>query len=190
MLTGADWNIIRRLSDETFGDYYAINDKRIVNDGITYAEVVDKTDAGKTGVVGYFPDEAFDEDSIYAMLLEFDNDTDVFYMFFGTNTDMYGRYWLVDAGDEPTGDGDHFRAAVDTWQAVDTTKSGGSGVTSKSGDTPQSDSNSDSMTNAVEFSTRKDLEKVEYDKADEGLEPLFSEATIRFAFEKLARANQ
>ena len=190
MLTGADWNIIRRLSDETFGDHYAINDDRIVDNGITFAEVVDKTDAGKTGVVGYFPDEPFDEDSTYAMLLEFDNDTDVFYMFYGTNTDMYGRYWLVDAGDEPTGDGYHFRAAVDTWQAVDSTKSGSSGITSKSGDTPQSISISDSMSNAAEFSARKDLEKVEYDKADEELEPLFSEASIRIAFEKLARANQ
>jgi hypothetical protein len=187
MLTGADWNIIRHMSDETFGDNYAINDMRVVEDGMTFAEVVDNMDASRTGVVGYVPSGGGD---FFAMLLEFDSDTDVFYMFFGTNTDMYGRYWLVDADDAPTGDGSDFRAAVDSWQAVDTTKSGGTGVTSKSGDAPQSVSNSDSKTNAAEFSARKDLEKVGYDNADEELEPLFSQAAIRSAFEKLARVNQ
>jgi hypothetical protein len=187
MLTGTDWNIVRRVSGATFGDYYAITDTRMVENGITFAEVVDNADANNTGVTGYFP---MDEDDLYAMLVEYDSNTDVFYLFLGTNTDMYGRYWLVDEGDEPTGEGSHFRAAVDTWQAVDTTKSGTGGITAKPGDTLQSISNSDFTTNAVMPSARKDLEELEYDNVDAELEPMFSEASIKFAFGKLAQASQ
>jgi hypothetical protein len=190
MLTGADWNIVRRVSGVTFGDHYALIDMRIVEDGITYAGVVDNTDDNKTGVVGYLPAEETDEGDFYAMLVEFDSDTDAFYMFFATNTDMYGRYWLLDTDEEPTGDGSHFRGAVDTLQTIDTTNSESGGVTAKPGDTPQSVSKSDSRKNAVKFSASRDLEKLEYDNADEELEPMFSEASVKFAFEKLARANR
>lgn len=193
MLTGADWNIIRRVSGVTFGDHYAITDKRTIEDGTTFAEVVDNTDASKTGVVSYVPPEETDEGvegDFYAMLVEFDIDTVVFYTFIGTNADMYGRYWLLDEGEEPTGNGSHFRAAIDSWQVVDTTDPGGGGVAAKSGGTPQSISGSESRSNAVLFSASRDLEELEYDNADEGLEPLFSEAMIRRAFQKLRQANQ
>lgn len=187
MLTGGDWNIVRRISGVTFGDYYAITDTRVVEDGITFAGVIDNSDPENTGTVGYME---LDVGSAYVMLVEFDSDTFVFYGIYASNTDMYGRYWLLDPDEEPTGDGFHFRAAVDTLQAVESSGAGGGGVTSKSGDTPRPDSRSESGTNAAMLTARKDLEKLEYDNAKENLDPLFSEAAIKSAFEKVVRANQ
>lgn len=164
MLTGGDWNIIRRVSDfDFFSDRYAINDTRLVEDGTTFAEVVDYWDPDRPGVVGYFPDG---EDGFYAMMVEFDDVTNVFYVFIGNDTDLYGRYWMLETDEEPTGGGYHFRAAADTLQVVDTRNS------------------------AKEATSRSAIEKIEYENSSETLDPMFSKSTIQTAYEKLRRANQ
>lgn len=187
MLTGADWNIVRRVSGMTFGDHYAITDTRAVEDGTTFAMVVDNFDTDLIGAVGYME---LDEGNFFTMLVEFDSDTFAFYVFMGSNTDMYGRYWLLDLDEEPTGDGSYFRGAVDSLQAVDDPGPGGGGFAESLGAAPRSVSSSDSAMNSVGISESRDLERMEYDSADEALEPMFSEATIRVAFEIMRRENQ
>jgi len=119
MLTGGSWNIVTRIFS-SFADHYNISDERHVDDGVTYAVVTDLADDDNVGLVGYFPPEDGD---FYAMLVEFDEDTNSFYLFFASNTDMYGRYWLLDDGEDPSGDGYYFRGAVSSLQ----TPAGGGG---------------------------------------------------------------
>ena len=190
MLTGANWNIIRRVSGVTFGDLYALNDTRFVSDGITYSRIVDVADVNKTGVVGYLPADGTEEGDVYVMIVAFDLVTDVYYAFRATNANMYGRYWLLDPGEEPSGSGSYFRGSVDTFQAVDTNSSGGEGITAKPGEAAWSFSSEDSTVNAAMISARKELEELEYNKVEEKLEPRFSPALIKSAFEKLVRARQ
>ena len=112
-VTGGDWTIATRILGITFGDHYAISDERLVDDGISYARVLDLGDTDKQGLVGYFPPG---EGDFYAMLVQFDEDTDIFYVFFANNGNMYGRFWLLDEGETPTGDGNFFRGVADTLQ--------------------------------------------------------------------------
>jgi len=190
MLTGADWNIIQREGVVTWGDHYAINDKRIVEDGVTYAEVVDKRSPDLKGLVGYME---VAEGDFYFMEMEIDYyapDAVILYAFVGTNTDLYGRYWLLAPGEEPTGNGQHARAAVDTFQAVNSTASASAALDSKPGDAAQLNSLPGSETNAAMHSALRELRTLEYDNATEELGPMFSEAMIKSAHEKLLRAKQ
>jgi hypothetical protein len=163
MLTGGDWNITRRVADSTFGDQYAIDDTRMVEEGITYAGVVDNWNPDLEGLVGYFPDPGGD---FYGMLVEFDDDSNVFYIFIGNDTDLYGRYWLLEADEEPTGGGNHFRAAADSMQVPDT-RSSANGAKSHSA-----------------------VEKTEYKNAGGNLEPMFTKSRIQSAYQNLRRINQ
>ena len=167
------------MSGITFGDHYEITDIRFVHQGVNYARVFDKSDDEKLGSVGYFSAEGPDESAFFSMLVAFDVDTQVFYVFSGSNTDMYGRYWLLGEGDEPGGRGAYFRGAVDTFQAVDSSSQDG-GVNA----IPES------RTNTVEISASGELEKLEYDNAGPQLEPMFSGAAVRSALEQLRQANR
>ena len=179
MLTGADWNISRRVENETWGDWYAINDKRIVEGGVTFATVVDKLFPDMTGIVGYME---LEEGDFYIMEVEYSSDTVVLYAFVGSNTDLYGRYWFLAKSEEPTGNGLYARAAVDTFQAVNRTTS--------AGDNPQLNSMPGSKTKVTMRSALRDLEVLEYENASEEPGPMFSEEMIKSAFEKLVRAKQ
>ena len=176
MLTGGDWNIVRRILGITFGDSYDITDTRVVVDGITAAGIVDNADTDKIGVVAYFPPSQGDS---YAMILEFSGDTEVFYIFFATNADMYGRYWLLDEGESPTGDGSYFHGNADTPQLT----GGGGGTGSMPSDTPQSLSNS--KPNSKSLSGIRELELLEYKNSDEELGPMFSESLVQNMYEKM-----
>lgn len=124
VLTGANWNVVRHESGGSSSDYYEITDNRITLDGITYAEVIDLNDLSMAGAVGFFE---LIEGDFYAMLVEFDDTRDAFYVFLATDSDMYGQFWLVTSGAEPEGDGEHFRATSDSlfFDAAD----GGGGTT-------------------------------------------------------------
>jgi len=113
MITGGDWNVIRRSEGLTYGDLYNISDERFDQDGITFAIVSDLGYPEFSGVVGYFPDE---DGNFFSMLVEFDQTTDVFYAFFANATDMYGRYWFLEGDELPSGDGEEFRGAVNSLQ--------------------------------------------------------------------------
>lgn len=114
-ITGGDWSIVRRVLGLSFADHYAITDIRVQDEGITYAGVVDLSDEEMLGVVGYFPPEQGD---IYGMLVQFDEDSNLFYLFYANNGNMFGRYWLLDTGQSPTGDGSFFRGVSDTLQSA------------------------------------------------------------------------
>lgn len=113
MVSGADWDIVTRIIS-SFADSFAITDDRVVEDGITYAIVIDNADED-VGVVGYFPPG---EGDVYAMGIQFDEDTMEFFIFYASDTEMFGRGWLLDDGEEPAGDGYYFHGAADTMQAV------------------------------------------------------------------------
>jgi hypothetical protein len=163
MLTGGDWNITRRVDGSTFGDQYSIDDTRMVEDGITYAGVVDNWDPDLEGLVGYFADPGGD---FYGMLVEFDSVSSVFYIFIGNDTDLYGRYWFLEDDEEPTGGGDHFRAAADSMQVADTR---------------------DSASGAKLHSA---VEKAAYENSGGKLEPMFTESRTQSAYQNLRRVKK
>lgn len=113
MLTAGDWNITTEAIIR-FAQYYGISDDRYVDDGITYAEVVDHYNSDLFGLVGYFPP---DRGEMFALLMEFDEDTFMFAIFLASDTELFGRYWLLEQDDEPTGNGFYFKGAADTMQA-------------------------------------------------------------------------
>lgn len=113
MLTAANWNIVRRVFGESSGASYAISDERIVEDGITYAAVYDNSAPENVGVVGYFPPDSGD---LFAMAVQIDADTYDVYVFYASDTEMFGRHWQLDETDEPTGNGNYFHGAADTLQ--------------------------------------------------------------------------
>lgn len=118
MFTAADWNIVRRILGVTFGDHYGIFDDRVVEDGTTYALVADNTDLDKIGVIAYYSDN---NGYTYAMLLPFTDGSNVFYVFLANDIEMYGRYWLLEEGENPSGNGNYFRGSADTMQASNQT---------------------------------------------------------------------
>ena len=111
MFTGADWDIVTRIFS-SFADSFAIFDDRFVEEGITWAVVIDNADED-VGVVGYFPPG---EGDVYAMAVQFDEDTFEFFMFYASDTEMFGRGWLLDVDEEPTGNGYYFHGVADTMQ--------------------------------------------------------------------------
>jgi hypothetical protein len=74
----------------------------LVQDGKTYVIIENIVSPEKVGVLGFFgPGEG----NMYAMLMTFSDDSTVFYTFLASNTDLYGRYWLLDEDESPSGSG-------------------------------------------------------------------------------------
>ncbi len=180
MFTGGDWNIVRRLLGITFGDHYGITDVRIKSDGKTFAGIIDNSEPDKIGVIGYFPP---DEGDLYSMLVQFDDDTNAFYVFFASDTDMYGRYWLLDEGETVSGNGSYFHGNADTIQSTDSGGGGGGGLDSMPDGTPQSVSNS--MPNMAVITEIKELQKILHENSGEELTPMFSEPAVQNVYEKM-----
>lgn len=179
MLTGGDWNIIRRVLGMSFGDHYSIIDIRIDQDGITYAGVVDNLDTEKVGVVAYFPPE---DGNAYGMLVPFTDTSNVFYVFYANNTDMYGRYWLLDDGESPTGNGSYFRGSVDTMHEPYPGGGGGGGNLAA-----QTEALLDSR-GEINETPKEGLRAFEvstYSGNKESLSQQFTEQSVHMAFEKL-----
>ena len=78
-------------------------DDRIIEDGTTFALVVTNADPEEIGVIGYYPEEL---SGVYAMLVVYDEETYIFYMSYASDTEMYGRYWLLAEDDLPVGNGE------------------------------------------------------------------------------------
>jgi len=179
MLTGGDWNIMRRISSMSFGDHYSISDTRFVQDGMTFATVSDLSNAEKIGVAGYFPPG---EGDAYGMMVNFTDTTNVFYVFYANNTDMYGRYWLLDEGENPSGDGYYFRGSADTMQE------NYNGSNGDGNPTAQVEAVSDSGSK-IDVATQENMRTVEistYSKNKESLNQQFNEHSVQMVFEKLA----
>ncbi|MDT8322312.1 MAG: hypothetical protein RQ826_17495 [Xanthomonadales bacterium] len=115
MITGGDWNMYRRVAGASFADSYWIKDQRFLEDGIIFAEVEDNGEPGTIGDLAYFPPGDGD---LFSMLLPFDADTDIFYVFIARDSDMFGRYWLLGIGEAPTGTGNYFQGSADTFQST------------------------------------------------------------------------
>jgi hypothetical protein len=113
IVSGGNWNIVRRVNRTSFSDHYVITDERSVDDGITYVSVTDLANPDLNGVAGHFSSEGGD---FFSMMMPFSEAANVFYVFYATHTDMYGRYWILEPGEEPSGEGSYFRAAVDNTQ--------------------------------------------------------------------------
>jgi len=174
MFTAANWDIVTRIFS-SYADSFGISDERLIEDGITYAVVFDNADPDEMGVIGYFPPE---EGDVYAMGIEFDSDTMEFFVFYASDTEMFGRGWLLDEGEEPTDNGYYFHGAADTFQRPfqdqPNTQSDGS---DKSTDEMESDS-----LGLVEITKlRKSMD------SNSGIEAttMFPEATVQSAFKKL-----
>jgi len=178
MLTGGDWNIIRRIMGITFGDHYSISDMRLDQDGMTYAGVFDAADTEKIGVTAYYPPGSGDA---YGMLVPFTDTTNVFYVFYANNTDMYGRYWLLDEGESPSGDGNYFRGSVDTMQEPYSGGGGGGGSTVQS----EAVSGSGGRTEVAAKDNMRAFETSMHSKNKESLDQQFTEQSVQMVFEKL-----
>lgn len=111
VVSGGTWNIVRR-SLITFGDHYRITDERVVGENGFASVAVFDLESDEVGVIRYFPPE---EGEGFAMLLPFSDDTDVFYVFVANEMTMLGRYWFVDEGDSPSGDGLYFRGHAESF---------------------------------------------------------------------------
>jgi hypothetical protein len=178
MLTGGDWNVIRRTLGISFGDHYSISDTRFHQDGITYATMSDLSSPERIGLVGYYPPGDGD---VYAMLIEFTDTSDVFYVFYANNTDMYGRYWLISEGDSPSGGGSYFRGSADTMQKPYSGGGGGGESTAH----VEAVLDSDSKINVTAQEDMKSFEFSMYSKKKESLNQQFTEQSVQMAFEKL-----
>jgi hypothetical protein len=178
MLTGGDWNIVRRVSISTYGDHYSISDTRMDQDGITFAAMTDFTDTEKIGLAAYFPPDRGD---VYAMMMQFTATTDAFYVFYANNTDMYGRYWLLDDGESPTGNGFYFRGSVDTMQEPYSGSGGGNDLTAQ----VEAVSDTGSRTDKAAQENLRAFETSMYSETKESLNQQFTEQSVQMAFEKL-----
>jgi hypothetical protein len=174
MFTAANWDIVTRL-DFSFADNFGISDERIVVDGITYAAVIDNAEPEDMGLVGYFPPGMGD---FYSMVIRWDSNTDEFFVFYANDTEMYGRGWLVDEGESPTGNGYYFHGATDTFQR------------------PHQDQSSPTVNSSVHsaYETESDTSSsVKSKKLNQSMNrdsrmertTMFSEATVQSAFRKL-----
>lgn len=174
MVTAANWDIVTRIIS-TFADSFGISDERIVDDGITFAVVFNNAEPDLMGVVGYFPPG---EGDLYSMGIEFDSDTMEFFVFYASDTEMFGRGWLLDEGEEPTGNGYYFHGATDTFQLSHQ---------------DQPNTQADSSVQSADETELDSFGLVEINKlrksmdSDSGMESttMFSEATVQSAFKKL-----
>jgi hypothetical protein len=174
MFTAADWDMVTRLTF-SYADNFGISDERLVDDGITYAEVINNNEPDLMGLVGYFPPSRGD---LYSILIEFDSETMEFFVFQASDTEMYGRGWLLDEGEEPTGNGYYFHGAVDTFQRSDQV---------------QLNKQDDSSVQSTDETELDSLGFVEFNKLHKlknsnlKMEPtaMFSEATVQTVFKKL-----
>jgi len=175
MLTSGNWNISREISDVTFGDKYFISDQRMINGrGETYVPVIDNSVPELTGSAFYDPDE---NGGVYCILIKFTEEADAFYVFWANDTDMFGRYWILFPGETPSGSGDHFRGAIDTFQNV-------SDTTITNARTNKIDSNVASSTrNAVSGAELKAIEISRHQNSDEDLATAFPASQVQSLFE-------
>ena len=174
MFTAANWDIVTRISS-SFADSFGISDERLVEDGITFAVVFNNADPDLTGVIGYLP---LEEGDVYSMGIEFDSETMEFFIFYASDTEMFGRGWLLDDGEEPTGDGYYFHGATDTFQRSFQ---------------DQPNTQVDSSVQSADETELGSLGLVEINKlgksmdSDSGVESttMFTEATVQSAFKQL-----
>lgn len=176
MFTAGNWDIITRILSVSFGESYGISDERYVDDGITYAVVFDNSQPDNMGIVGYFPPARGD---VFAMLVEFDTNTNEFYVFYASDTEMFGRSWLLDDGEDPTGNGYYFHASADTFQLSyqDQPRI----QESKSGDLTEKTSLA-----AINSSLDRDLRRELASKADAELQAMLPAETVQSIYSSLA----
>lgn len=178
MLTGGDWNIITRLLSISFGDHYTITDMRVDQDGKTYAGVFDAADPEKIGVVSYFPPG---EGDAYGMLVPFTDTSNAFYVFYANNTNMYGRYWLLDDGESPSGNGYYFQGSAATMQEP---YPGANNSVQSTARVEAVQSN-----DRIKVTAQVDLKALRismYSNSKELLYQQFSEQTVQMVFEELS----
>jgi hypothetical protein len=92
---------------------------------------------------------------------------------------MYGRYWFLDLGEQPSGGGDYFRAAADTMQVAGSNSAANSAML-------QSLSMPESKPNASNGMDIKALEMLQHKVSGGHLEPMFEESRVQYAFRKLS----
>ncbi len=179
MFTAANWDIVTRLTF-SYADNFGISDERVVDDGITFAEVINNNEPDLMGLVGYFPPSRGD---LYSILIEFDTETNEFFVFQANDTEMYGRGWLLDEGESPTGNGYYFHGAVDTFQRSDQ---------------DQLNKQDDSSVQSTDETELGSLGLVKFNKLHNSknsnlrMEPtaMFSEATVQTVFKKLTEVYE
>jgi len=176
MFTAADWDVITRILSISFGDSFAIFDDRFEQDGITFALVVDNSDTDEIGVIGYFPPGQGD---FYSMGVEFDETTMEFFVFYASDTEMFGRGWLLEDGEEPTGNGYYFHGSADTIQlpyqeAPDFVSS-----------SAQSAGKVEVKSDTLALTRQMDLKQSMVRASDGEANAMFPEATVHSAFAKL-----
>jgi hypothetical protein len=175
MLTGGNWNIKREISGVTFGDNYFISDQRMTNSrGDTYVPVIDNSIPELAGSASYDPDE---NGGIYCIFVEFTEETDAFYVFWANDTDMFGRYWILFPGETPSGTGNHFRGAIDTFQNV--SDNDPTNVSSNKSDSGMARSTQ----SAASDSERKATELSRYQSFDKDLAVAFPASQVQSLYE-------
>lgn len=175
MFTAADWNIIIRILGVTFGYHYGIYDDRIEEDGITFALVVHNEQPDEIGVIAYFPPGNGD---MYALLIEFNEDTNLFAAFFASDTEMYGRSWLLDEDESPIGNGNYYRGYADTIQESHQTLDAAT-------NSAQIEVDSQSSTSASAVTEMENLQLSLYSDSNMESQQMFSESKVQDVYQTM-----
>lgn len=180
IISGADWNIVEEILI-MFADNYSITDDRLVEDGITYVLVVNNYDDDDIGVAAYYPPE---QGEMFGMLVPMDEDTNNFYVFYADDTNMYGRYWLLDADESPTGSGYYFHGSTASMQEAN--DHAGVSSTPAHPSIQSSDAKVDLPGIMADENAIKQ-KKLEYMRIAEELDPMFSDEQVAEIFESVSR---
>ena len=179
LISGGEWNIITRILGITFGDHYDITDIRVdADDGTTGVGMFDMLDDEKIGAALYH-----EEGNAYGMLMQFTDTSDAFYVFNASNTDMYGRFWLLDEDETPTGSGYHFRGASETFQDEYRSANGGAELAASS-KRQQYGSN----TNVALKADLNRIKELEIEGASSPLSPMFPDSVVQSIYKQTRKA--
>lgn len=184
ILTGTQWTTAEEIGT-WYSESYEITDERISSEGKTYAVVDDMhpLDYGP-GLVGYFPPG---EGEMYALMVPYDDTTSSFYAFLATDSGMYGRYWMLDEGETPEGNGYFFRGTALAMQEANDS-SGIGAILSRSGADPEWSEVSSQL--ALSRADGGSLKALEVEQTEQMANPLFAPEDISSVFEKLSSAYE
>ncbi|MFC1688287.1 hypothetical protein ACFL07_01335 [Pseudomonadota bacterium] len=172
ILTGADWNITTRVLGISFAYSYGIYDDRVVTDGNTGALVINNVDEDEIGAAMYFSDS---QENAYGIYIPFLDETDLFAVFLASDTEMFGRYWLLDPGEAPIGNGSYFHGSADTSQASN----------QELLDSAKARSNPEATSSSEKLREIRNRQRLMYEVSPMEENPMFSDSTVQNTFEKL-----
>lgn len=173
ILTGADWNIVTRVLGISFAYHYGIYDDRIESDGNVGVPVVNNADEEEIGAAMF---TSLGQENAYGIMIPFLEETNLFAIFLASDTEMFGRYWLLDPNETPTGNGNYFHGSADTIQASNQELLGSNDMQSIL----------KSATDAANLKEMKHRQRLIYEVTEMEESQMFPESTVQNIYKKLS----